>query len=88
MNFFKSSLTGVNVDDYFLNAASTFLFCSIGKLLFKFLGLPIGANPRRVSTWQPVIDRIRKKLTSWKGRRLSLGGRIVLINSVLSSLPL
>ena len=30
----------------------------------------------------------RKKLSSWKGKLLSVGGRLVLINSVLSSLPM
>lgn len=50
VNFLKSSLMGVNVDEYFLNVAASFLFCSIGKVPFKFLGLPVGANPRRVST--------------------------------------
>jgi hypothetical protein len=30
----------------------------------------------------------KKKLSSWKGKQLSLGGRLVLINSVLSSLPM
>jgi hypothetical protein len=30
----------------------------------------------------------RKKLSSWKGKSLSVGGRLVLINSVWSSLPM
>jgi hypothetical protein len=30
----------------------------------------------------------RKKLSSWKGKMLSSGGRLVLINPVLSSLPM
>ena len=33
-------------------------------------------------------DRIEKKLSSWKGKNMSVGGRLVLINSVLSSLPM
>ncbi|GKV27594.1 hypothetical protein SLEP1_g36753 [Rubroshorea leprosula] len=36
--------------------------------------------------WQPLLESFKKKLSSWKGRQLSLGGRITLINSVLSSL--
>lgn len=68
VNFHKSSLLGVNVDDYFRSAAASFLFYSIGKFPFKFLGLPIGANPRRASTWQPIIDVMRKKLASRKGK--------------------
>jgi hypothetical protein len=38
--------------------------------------------------WKMIEDRIEKKLSSWKGKYLSVGGRLVLINSVLSSLPM
>jgi hypothetical protein len=35
-----------------------------------------------------IEEHIEKKLSSWKGKYLSVGGRLVLTNSVLSSLPL
>jgi len=35
-----------------------------------------------------IQDRMEKKLSSWKGKLLSAGGRLVLINSILSSLPM
>ena len=38
--------------------------------------------------WKMIEDRIERKLSSWKGKHLSYGGRIVLINYVLSSLPM
>jgi len=38
--------------------------------------------------WQSIENRIENKLSGWKGKMLSLGGRLVLINSVLSSLPM
>lgn len=88
VNFYKSKLYGINVEDQFLNAASTFLSCNVDKFPFRFLGLPVGANPRRCDTWKPVVDAMKKKLSSWNGRNLSMGGRVTLINSVLSSLPL
>jgi hypothetical protein len=34
------------------------------------------------------LKRFLKKLSSWKGKLLSSGGRLVLINLVLSSLPM
>ncbi|GAU27711.1 hypothetical protein TSUD_126570 [Trifolium subterraneum] len=88
INFFKSKLYGINLDDRYLEAASAFLSCSIDQISFCFLGLPVGANPRRLSTWRPIIDTMRKRLLGWSGRHLSIGGRVTLINSVLSSLPL
>jgi hypothetical protein len=35
-----------------------------------------------------IEERIEKKLNSWKGKYLSVGSRLVLINSVLSSFPM
>jgi hypothetical protein len=35
-----------------------------------------------------IEERFQKKLSSRKGKVLSAGGRLVLINSVLSSLPM
>jgi hypothetical protein len=35
-----------------------------------------------------IEERIEKKLSSWKEKYLSVGGRLVLINSVLTSLTM
>lgn len=34
-----------------------------------------------------LIDRVERKLDSWKAHYLSMGGRLILLNTVLSSLP-
>jgi hypothetical protein len=38
------------------------------------------------SDWKMIEERIEKRLSSWKGKYLFVGGRLVLINSVLMSL--
>ncbi|KAG5149657.1 hypothetical protein JHK82_016538 [Glycine max] len=50
--------------------------------------IPIGANPCRYETWKPIIKVFDSRLASWKGRNLSMGGHITLINSVPGILPL
>jgi hypothetical protein len=88
INFWKSSLVGVNVSHDFMRMASAFLNCRVSSLPFKYLGLPVGANPRRVATWEPLIVSLRKRLASWDNKFASLGGRIVLLNSVLNAIPI
>jgi hypothetical protein len=88
VNFWKSCLMGVNVPPLFLESTCNFLNCKLGAIPFLYLGLPVGANPRRCATWDPLIDHIRKRLQSWGNRYVSLGGRIVLINSVLNVIPI
>jgi hypothetical protein len=38
--------------------------------------------------WKNIEERIEKRLSGWKGKMLTVGGRLELINSVLSSLPM
>ncbi|XP_058728727.1 uncharacterized protein LOC131600410 [Vicia villosa] len=55
---------------------------------FEFLGFSLGGSHRVLSWWEPTLKKLRSRLGSWKGRMLSLGGRITLIKSVLSSLAI
>ncbi|GLT98279.1 hypothetical protein SLE2022_157910 [Rubroshorea leprosula] len=88
INFSKSILYGVNVDNQWIDMAAQILNCKHGSLPFTYLGLPVGGNPHRISFWKPMIEKFRSKLASWKGRLLSSGGRLTLLKSVLSALPL
>lgn len=40
------------------------------------------------SIWDGVVDKIEKRLAGWKRLYLSKGGRITLIKSTLSNLPM
>ncbi|XP_058775361.1 uncharacterized protein LOC131649626 [Vicia villosa] len=89
VNLSKSRLFGVNLDPSFIQAASSFLNCEIGApSSFVFLGIPVAINPRRCSTWRPIVDKLRKRLGGWHHKHLSIGGRVVLLNCVLSSIPI
>lgn len=88
VNFKKTRLIGINVDEEFIFSAADFLNYKIRGLSFKHPGLQIGANPRCIFTWQPIIDSLESRLAVWKGSHLSFGGRITLINPVLNSLPI
>jgi hypothetical protein len=60
--------------------------CKKGLFPFKYLGIPMHYRRLNNKDWEMIEERIEKKLNSWKGKYLSVGGHLVLINSVLSSL--
>lgn len=62
--------------------------CKIGTLPLNCLGILLGADPRKISTWEPIVEKFRMRLESWKCKTLSFTKRVVLINLVLSSLPI
>lgn len=53
-----------------------------------YLGVPIGKGKIAKRSWLSLIDRIDRKLDGWKVRSLSLGGRLIFLNVVLSAMPL
>ena len=55
---------------------------------FRYLGIPMHYRKLNNKDWEIIEERIEKKLSSWKEKYLSVRGRLVLINSVLSNLPM
>ena len=53
-----------------------------------YLGIPIHYRRLTNAEWKHVEERLQKRLSSWKDRLLSLGERLVHINSVLSNMVL
>ena len=88
VNFHKSSILGIHIQEQQLNSLASSLLCKTAKFPFTYLGLPIGGNMSRIEMWNPIIESLNKKLASWKGNLLSIGGRLTLIKASLSSLPI
>jgi hypothetical protein len=59
--------------------------CVVGTLPFKYLGILIHFRRFKNGEWKSVEDRFERNLSSWIGKLLSYGDRLILINSVLSS---
>jgi hypothetical protein len=62
--------------------------CEAGSFPLKYLGIPIHYLKLKNSEWKPIEDRFERKLANWLGKLLSYGDRLILINSVLTSLPM
>jgi len=55
---------------------------------FKYLGIEVGGNPRKEKFWEPILNKLKSRLSVWKGRFLSMAGRICLVKSVITVVPL
>ena len=76
---FKSAIIGVRVNEDRLAMFADLFGCKVGSLC---LGLA------SKSLWQPILERMEKKLSLWKANYLSLGGKITLIKAALANLPI
>ena len=86
VNFHMSMLVGINIDDSRLIDATSVLSCKIERIPFLYLGLPIGGDARRQIFLEPIMTRIKARLSEWKSRNLSFGNRLILLKYVKSSL--
>ncbi|GJT43312.1 RNA-directed DNA polymerase, eukaryota, reverse transcriptase zinc-binding domain protein [Tanacetum coccineum] len=88
INMSKSKILGVNVDSDKVKGAASKLGCLILKTPFTYLGSKVGGSMSRVHAWNEVIDRVKNRLSKWKMKTLSIGGRLTLLKSVLGSIPI
>ena len=88
INFAKSCFRAIGKSDHWKKKAAKCMNCSLLSLPFIYLGIPIGVNPRRCELWDPIISKCERKLAKWKQRHISFGGRVTLIQSVLTSIPI
>lgn len=58
-NFYKNMLVGGNVYSFLIQTMVEIPNCKMGVEPFKYFGMAIGDNPRRLVFWKPVNDRIR-----------------------------
>ena len=88
INFNKSSLYQLEPSSLDLTVVSSLLHWRMGNFPFTYLGLPLKPTSLFKTDWHSLLDRIDKRLASWKGHTLSREGRLILVNSILSSLLL
>ena len=70
-----------------VHALVEILGCKVGLLPMAYLGMPLGVSHKSPSIWNPILEKMKRKLAGWKKLYLSKGGRLTLLKSMLSSLP-
>jgi hypothetical protein len=86
--FSKSEVIMISQDENKSIEFSNMFNCAVGSWPIKYLGVPVAGSRLHVVDWLPICEKMLKRLDGWKGSALSLGGRLVLINSYLSNLPI
>lgn len=67
---------------------ATFTRYKMGNLPMKYLGLPLGAKFKGVSTWEPVVSHAKSHLIGWKRGLLLKDGKLTLIKNVMENIPI
>ncbi|GJW59203.1 RNA-directed DNA polymerase, eukaryota, reverse transcriptase zinc-binding domain protein [Tanacetum coccineum] len=88
INMKKSKLMGIVVDASRVEHAVRQIGCMALKMPFKYLGSVVGDRMSRVKAWNDVIDTLVTRLSRWKLKTISIGGRLTLLKSVLGSTPI
>ena len=88
INFRKSEIFCYGQAKEFEDEYIELFGCNAGEYPFRYLGIPMHYPQLHNIDWRKVEERFEKKLTCWKAKHLSYGGRLVLLNSVLRSVPM
>ena len=84
----KSELFCIDEAKNYENHYMELFGCNSGNFPIRYLGIPIHCRKLSNNDWVRIQKRFEQRLSSWKGKNLSTGGRLTLINSDLSSLPM
>ncbi|GJW66655.1 hypothetical protein Tco_0121079 [Tanacetum coccineum] len=67
---------GINVESAQVIQAAAKLGCLVLKCPFYYLGTRVGGSMTRVQAWQEIVEKVKSRLSKWKSKTLSIGGRI------------
>ncbi|GJS85892.1 RNA-directed DNA polymerase, eukaryota [Tanacetum coccineum] len=88
INLSKCSLLGIGVQEAEVKGVADGVGCTAGTLPYTYLEVPIGNKMSKVNDLKDLIDKFKNRLSNWKIKTLSVGGRVTLLKSVLGSIAI
>jgi hypothetical protein len=85
VNFHKSKMIPMNLDENRYHEIAHILNFPAGNLPCKYLGVPLHYEKLKREDVQPLVDKLMKRMAGWRGKMLAYSSRLVLIKSCLAS---
>ena len=87
INLRKSQIYGWNLNPREMSNISRILNMDgdVSWDSFKYLGVPIFNQKSKCSNWNPIVEKIKKKIIGWGTAWLNLAGKVVLIEAILNN---
>eukprot|EP00253_Pinus_taeda_P020426 PITA_20426 len=90
VNQAKSSIYGWNTANHIIHSIAS-IFGVPSRLTwnhFSYLGMPVSLGPLKADTWNEILDKIERKVQQWGTMWLNPAGRLILLKSGITSLPI
>ena len=62
INLEKSTISGINTRQELLSSLTSVFYCKVSEWPLSYLGLLLGGNPKTIGFWDPVVERISRRL--------------------------
>lgn len=83
----KCSITQIFADENLLPAPQQVMPCWIAEFPVKYLGLPLSTKILKAHL-HAIVDKVAARLPLWQGPLMPQSSRLVLIKTVLTSIPI
>jgi hypothetical protein len=88
INYHKSDLTSINLDEQETHQMAKILCCKMGSFPFKYLGVSLHHEKLKREYIQPVVDKVINGIPGWRGRLMSYSAMLILLKVCLASIPI
>jgi hypothetical protein len=87
-NIGKCQMTPIGCSEDQLSVASSLFQCTVVHFPTTYLGIPLSMSKLPKSALQHLIDKATDRLPAWKGKLVHQSGRLTLVRTTLSALPI
>lgn len=74
INFHKSEVYVFGYPQQEKERMANMLNCVLGRLPLRYLGIPVSDHHLDMGAFNPILQKMTKRLDPWKGRHITSGG--------------